>query len=94
MTPANWIALAGVALSFVGLLITAATGAFHLGRLSQRVDTLEKAAAEDRGLSEKVVRLEVQMENSNKQLEAIHRDMQGIQRQLANIATQKLAAAE
>lgn len=82
-----WLALAGLA--FTTLLQTA-TFAFFMGRLFQKVEALERAATGDASLNDKVIRLEVQMENANANLASMDRHLQGVNRQLANIATGQL----
>ena len=73
-----------------GLLVLA----FWTGGLSQRVKSLEedvKAAhtklGEVGGSGERMVRLEVQMEQANAKLHAIERGQAGVQRQLANLVS-------
>lgn len=78
------IALAGL---FITISLQGAAFAFFMGRLTQRVITLEKAGEGDGDLSEKVIRLDEQMKVANKSLEQMDRHLQGINRQLANIAT-------
>lgn len=73
---------------FVGLMALA----FWMGVLSQRVRQLEKDC--DRGsLLERVTRLEVKMDGADKKLDHIDTNMQGINRQLANIAMNKVGEA-
>ena len=83
MPPSAWIALASLAF---GLLSAVATGAFMLGRVSQRVTALEDRAAEDAGLMAKVITLEVEMKHTNATLAKLAREMEGVNRQLGNIA--------
>lgn len=72
----------------VGLLALA----FWTGVLSQRVKQLEDTAkdlkaanAEGSEVFERLVRLEVNMENAVNQLGSLDRGMQGVQRQLGNL---------
>lgn len=64
---------------------------FWLGMLTQQVRTLKEDMKEIRiedgpgGSRERLVRLEVQMENAANKLESIERGMQGVQRQLGNL---------
>lgn len=81
-----WLALAG--LFFTTILQTAAF-AFFMGRLFQKVEVLERASSGDASLNDKVIRLEVQMENANTNLASMTRQMEGVNRQLANLATGK-----
>lgn len=87
MPVAAWIALASVVF---GMSMQAAVFAFFVGRLTERVATLEREAKREAGLSDKVTRLEVQMENAIKEMESVNRTLQGVNRQLATIATNKL----
>jgi hypothetical protein len=86
MPPSAWISLAGL---FVAMSAYGATFSYFLGKQSQRITNLERDANREAGLSEKVTRLEVQVEHAVKELESLGRTMQGVNRQLANIATGK-----
>lgn len=86
MPVAAWIALAGL---FVTVSAYGATFAYFLGRQSERIATLEREAKREAGLSDKVTRLEVHVEHANEKLDSLDRTMQGVNRQLANIATGK-----
>lgn len=65
--------------------------AFWVGVLSQKVKGLEDDVKDLRdqgsegGVSERIVRLEVQMEGMQASLEKIERGMEGVQRQLGNL---------
>ncbi len=65
--------------------------AFWVGVLSQKVKSLEedvkdiKAQGAEGGVTERLVRLEVQMETALGTLEGVNRGMQGVQRQLGNL---------
>ena len=66
--------------------------AFWVGVLSQRVKQLEETAKElkdahddQNAVFERLVRLEVNMENVVNQLGSLDRGMQGVQRQLGNL---------
>jgi hypothetical protein len=78
-----WIALAAL---FVTVTIQGLTFAFWAGRLSQRVTGLEKSGENDAGLGEKVIRLEVQMEHATEALRKVNSNLEGVNRQLGNIA--------
>lgn len=83
MPPSAWIALASLA---AVMLIQTSVVAFALGRLVQRVATVEKAS-EDRGeLSDKVTRLTVEMEHANNTLNKLVNNSENVNRQLGNIA--------
>lgn len=69
--------------------------AFWVGALSERVKTLRKdvdalngrheAEVGEGGMLERMIRMEVNLENATKQLESLDRHMQGVQRQIANM---------
>ncbi|MGA0604848.1 hypothetical protein ACO2Q0_02520 [Phenylobacterium sp. VNQ135] len=86
MPHAAWLALAGL---FVTTLLQTAAFAFFMGRLFQKVEVLEKGAAGEAGVTEKVIRLEVEMKHANDQLASMNRHIEGVNRQLANLATNK-----
>lgn len=79
-----WLALAGLAFT---MILQGGAFAFFLGRLTERTATLEREAKREAGVSEKVIRLEVQLEHANENLDAMDRTLQGVNRQLANLAT-------
>ncbi|MFN7110333.1 MAG: hypothetical protein ACK4M2_01755 [Brevundimonas sp.] len=90
MTPSAWIALASLA---AVLFVQTSVVAFALGRLFQRVSQVEKVS-EGRGeLSDKVTRLQVEMEHANSALEKVGREMEGVNRQLGNIAMNRIGHA-
>lgn len=75
--------------------------AFWVGVLSQRVKQLEEVAkdlkvahAEGNEVFERLVRLEVNMENAVTQLGSLDRGMQGVQRQLGNLMVKGGAVQE
>lgn len=73
---------------FVGLMALA----FWMGVLSQRVRQLEKDS--DRGaVSTQVTRLEVKMETAEKKLDSIDSHLQGVARQLGNVAMGRVGQA-
>lgn len=85
-----------LSLGFAILLQTAVV-AFFGGKLSQRMTSAEKRLGEQdnriegktgdhSSLVEKVVRLQVQMEHSNTTLDKVSAQMEGVNRQLGNIA--------
>lgn len=78
-----WIGVASLAFT---VLLQTAVLSFWLGRLSQRVLTIEKATEGNDGLMEKVVKLEVEMTHATAALDKVGREMEGIHRQLGNIA--------
>lgn len=73
---------------FVGLMALA----FWMGVLSQRVRQLEKDC--DHGtVSNQVTRLEVKMEAAEKKLDSIDGHLQGVARQLGNVAMGRVGQA-
>jgi hypothetical protein len=90
MPMSAWIALAALS---VTVSIQGAGFAFFMGRLSQRVQSLEKTSDDEAGMFEKFIRLDEQMKVANKNLEQMDRHLQGINRQLANIATANFKSA-
>ncbi|MBI1405716.1 MAG: hypothetical protein GC145_06275 [Caulobacter sp.] len=85
-----WIALAAL---FVTISLQGVGFAFFMGRLSQRVQSLEKTSDDEAGMFEKFIRLDEQMKVANKNLEAMDRHLQGINRQLANLGTANFKAS-
>ena len=83
MTMPAWIALAAL---FVSVSAYGAIFAFNLGRLSQRVQALEHSSEGDATVSEKVIRLTVEMEHANAALTKMGNQLEGVNRQLGNIA--------
>ncbi|MGH6979027.1 MAG: hypothetical protein ACRED4_07030 [Brevundimonas sp.] len=83
MTPSAWIALASLA---AVLFVQTAVVAFALGRLFQRVTTVEKASDSMAVLADKVTRLSVQMEHMEGGVSKLGREMEGVNRQLGNLA--------
>lgn len=87
----------------LGLAILVQTGivAFFGGKMSQRMTSAEKRLgeqdtkietkiADQNLLVEKVVRLQVQMEHNTSALEKIGHTMEGVNRQLGNIAMNRI----
>jgi len=81
----------------LAILVQTAVVAFFGGKISQRMTSAEKRLGEqdhkieaktgDQSvLVERVVRLQVQMEHSNATLDKVSAAMEGVQRQLGNIA--------
>ena len=87
MPPSAWIALASLA---AVIFIQTAVVAFALGRLFQRVMQVEVATADRGELSDKVTRLQVEMEHANAALSKVGREMEGVNRQLGNIAMNRV----
>ena len=86
MTPSVWVAMAGL---FAGLFVQVAVFAFMLGRLSQRVNTLERDGSALQGIRDAVTKLTVQMDTAQGDISHISRDVSGLQRSLSNIVTDR-----
>ncbi|MFC5370943.1 hypothetical protein ACFPIF_00150 [Brevundimonas faecalis] len=86
MTPPVWLALASLC---AGLFVQVAVFAFMLGRLSQRVTTLERDGSALQGIRDAVTKLTVQMETAQADITHISRDVSGLQRSLSNIVTDR-----
>jgi len=74
---------------FVGLFVQVAIFAFMLGRLSQRVMTLERDGSALQGIRDAVTKLTVQMDTAQGDISHISRDVSGLQRSLSNIMTDR-----
>lgn len=82
-----WIALASLA---GVVLVNAVAVAFWAGRMSQRMTHVELGLADRTELNDKVTALVIHQENSARTLEKVSREMEGVHRQLANIATNRI----
>ncbi|MFN7130150.1 MAG: hypothetical protein ACK4OJ_13910 [Brevundimonas sp.] len=87
MTPSAWIALASLA---AVLFVQTAVVAFALGRLFQRVTQVETAIGARATTSDTVIELKVKMEHMETSMEKMSREMEGVHRQLGNIAMGQL----
>ncbi|QTC88012.1 hypothetical protein [Brevundimonas pondensis] len=90
MTPSIWLALASLC---AGLFVQVAVFAFMLGRLSQRVTTLERDGSALQGIRDAVTKLTVQMDTAQGDISHISRDVSGLQRSLSNIVTDRASKA-
>lgn len=90
MPPSAWIALASLA---AVMLVQTSVVAFALGRLVQRVATVEKASEDRSELSDKVTRLTVEMEHANNTLNKLVNNSENVNRQLGNIAMGRVGQA-
>ena len=83
-----------VILSLIGLTLTllvqTAVIAFWAGRTSQRLASVEAVQGGNSHVGEKVTRLTVEMEHANINLEKMGHQLEGVHRQLANIATNRM----
>lgn len=78
-----WIAFGSFAFAFI---VQTAAIAFWAGRMSQRLQHVEAGLKDRSELNDKVTALCIHHENTNKTLEKFGREMEGVHRQLANIA--------
>lgn len=83
-TVGSWVGVIGLAITF---LIQSIAIAFWLGRLSQRVETVESKIESSDSLMSKVVKLEVKMDHVEIATSKAATALEGVNRQLANIAT-------
>lgn len=90
MTHSAWIALA---FGLAGLAIQAAIFAYMQGRLSQRVATLERDGSALQEIRDSVTRLTVQMESLHPTVDRMAQDVHSLQRQIANLATDRASKA-
>lgn len=83
------------------ILVQTAVVAFFLGKMSQRMTSAEKRLSEQdtkieakigdqSALVDRVTRLTVEMEHNNKSLDKLCAEMTGVQRQLGNIAMNRV----
>lgn len=86
MPASAWLALGGL---FLTVSLQGVAFAFFLGRQAERITALERDAKRDVGLSESVARLDERLKHATEQLERFDRGLQGVSRQLANLATGK-----
>lgn len=77
-----WVAFAALLFTVTMALLT---GAFFMGRLSQRVTGLEGQIKKESGTHDSVIVLETQMVTCLERLASLQRSAEGTQRQLANL---------
>lgn len=82
-TASAWIGVASLVFAF---FLQTAAFAFWMGRLSQRVMSVEKAGEGRQDLADKVTRLTVEMEHANVTLVKLVNNSENVNRQLGNIA--------
>lgn len=76
----------GLVSLLIGMMVQIGAFSFWLGRISQRVGTLEKASEGDRVLNDTVVALSVKMNHVETMVEKLIASGEGVQRQLANLS--------
>lgn len=87
MTTAHWISFASLAFT---IFTSTAVLSFMLGRLSQRVTHVEQRTDSHGSVADKVTELGVEMRHANTTLSKQGSQLEGIHRQLANIATGRI----
>lgn len=90
MEASTWIAFGSLAFGFV---VQTALIAFWAGRMSQRVANVEQGLSINADLNNKVTRLCVEQEATSKALEKMGREMEGVHRQLGNIAMKQIGVS-
>lgn len=83
MIASFWLGLASLA---IGAVVYAISTGFHLGKQSQRITALEQTIGDRSGMNETVIELRVKMEHAETQLSKISATLEGVNRQLGNIA--------
>lgn len=78
-----WVGIVGLCFT---ILIQAVSVAFWMGRLSQRMSTVEKATDSGAVTATIVIETKVKVEHMEGSMEKMGREMEGIHRQLGNIA--------
>jgi hypothetical protein len=78
-----WVGVVGL---FIVVMAHTTGFAFWLGRLSQRMSTVEKATDGGAALNNIVIELKVKVEHMEGSMEKMSREMEGVNRQLGNIA--------
>ncbi len=90
MTASAWIAIASLG---VGLVIHMVAAAYFFGKQSQRLATVEREMGDRASLSDTVIELKVKMGHVETQLSKQGTVLEGIQRQLGNIAMNRVGLA-
>ncbi|KAK0332316.1 hypothetical protein LTR94_025378 [Friedmanniomyces endolithicus] len=76
----------GLVSLLVGMMIQIGAFSFWLGGVSQRVKKLEDASKGDETLNRTVIELKVKMDHLEALTEKLGASMEGVQRQLGNLA--------
>lgn len=87
MPHSAWIGVASLAFA---ILLQTAVLSFWLGRLSQRVLTVEKSVDGREDMADKVTRLTVEMEHANVTLAKLVNNSENVNRQLGNLSMGQL----
>lgn len=81
-----WIAFAGLAFTVTMAMLT---GAFHMGKLSQRVSDVEDTLRKESGTHDDVIRLGVKMETALTDIGSVKTSVASLQRQIATLMGRK-----
>lgn len=90
MTASYWVPVASLALA---IMVNAALVAFRLGQQSQRITNLEQAAGDRTSMNTTVIELRVKAEHTEAQLTKISATLEGVNRQLGNLAMGRLGVS-
>lgn len=83
MTVSAWVAFGSLSLAIV---VYAVTSAFALGRAFQRITHVEREISDRSAMNDKVIEMGVKIAHIEAQLPKMSASMEGINRQLGNIA--------
>lgn len=90
MTASAWVAIGSLGL---GLVFHIVVIAFSMGKLSQRVTNVERDSDDRGALNNMVIELRVKMEHVEGHQVKQNASLEGIQRQLGNIAMGRIGVA-
>jgi hypothetical protein len=90
MTPSAWIALGSLA---VALGVHAVVVAFMMGKLVQRVSNVEREVGDRASMNDTVIELKVKMGHVETEMQKQSAALEGIHRQLGNIAMNRIGLA-
>lgn len=90
MTASAWIAMGALG---VALLVHAVAAAFTAGKHSQRITNLERSIGDSNALNNMVIELRVKMEHVETQMLKQSATLEGVNRQLANIAMGRMGSS-
>lgn len=90
MTTSLWIALASLAFA---IEVQAIIAAFALGKAFQRISQVERDTEDRTSMAATVIELKVKMEHVEEQMRKQSSALEGINRQLGNIAMNRIGLA-
>lgn len=90
MTASVWISLGSLGLLVV---VHAVTAAFFAGKQSQRITNLEREVGDRSSMNDTVIELKVKMGHVETQLSKQSATLEGINRQLGNIAMGRIGVS-